>query len=117
MTLTGVNGTLSSSDSGATIASASSPYPDLMFGWPTPNTNPYSVKLSDAMDCGANVPLTVALQTDSGSGDISFNLPTGRAGAFQPTDSTDVPRSIPDGDSLGLSSTLDDAAAQAASRT
>lgn len=106
MTLTGVTGTLSSSNSGATIASASSPYADLMFGWPTPNTNPYSVKLSDAMECGTNVPLTVALQTDSGSGDISFNLPTGKAGAFEGTDSTDVPRSIPDGDSLGLSSTL-----------
>jgi subtilisin-like proprotein convertase family protein len=106
MTLTGVTGTLSTSNADATIPSASSPYADLMFGWPTPNTNPYSVKLGSSMECGVNVPLTLSLQADSGSSDISFNLPTGQAGAFSGYSSSDVPRAIPDGDSLGLSSTL-----------
>jgi subtilisin-like proprotein convertase family protein len=106
MTLTGVTGTLSSSDPGATVTSASSPYADLMFGWPTPNTNPFSVKLSSAMECGTNVPLTLTLQTGSGSGDINLSLPTGTAGAYAGSDSGEVPRSIPDGTALGVSSTL-----------
>jgi subtilisin-like proprotein convertase family protein len=105
-TLTGVTGTLSTTNPDVSIPSATSPYPDLLFAWPTPNTTPYSVKLGSSMECGVSVPLTLTLQTSGGSGDIPFNLPTGRAGAFASADSSDVPRSIPDGTSLGVSSTL-----------
>jgi subtilisin-like proprotein convertase family protein len=105
-TLTGVTGTLSTTDADATVTSAGSPYADLMFGWPTGNANPYSVQLAGTMECGASVPLTLSLQTSAGSGDVPFNLPTGKAGAFASYDSSDVPRAIPDAESLGLSSTL-----------
>lgn len=105
-TLTGVTGTLSSGSPDASVVSASSPYPDLVFGWPTPNTNAYSVKLSNTMECGVSVPLNLSLSTDAGTGNVAFDLPTGKAGAFASADSTDVPRSIPDGSSLGVTSTL-----------
>ena len=105
-TLTGVTGTLSTTNADASITSNSSPYADLLFGWPTPNTNPYSVQLASTMECGVSVPLTLGLQTSAGSGDIAFSLPTGKLGSFASTDSTDTPRSIPDDDPLGASSTL-----------
>jgi subtilisin-like proprotein convertase family protein len=105
-TLTGVTGTLSTTNPDATITSADSPYADLMFGLPTGNTNPYSAQLASTMECGASVPLTLSLQTSAGSGDVPFNLPTGKAGALASHDSSDVPRAIPDAEPLGLSSTL-----------
>jgi subtilisin-like proprotein convertase family protein len=105
-TLTGVTGTLSTTNADTSIPSAASPYTDLMFGWPTGNTNPYSIQLAGGMECGVSVPLTLSLQTSGGNGDVALNLPTGRAGAFSSNDSTDVPRAIPDGESLGVSSTL-----------
>jgi subtilisin-like proprotein convertase family protein len=105
-TLMGVTGTLSTSNADTTIPSPVSPYSDLMFGWPTGNTTPFSVQLGSTMECGVNVPLTLSLQTSGGTGGVPFNLPTGKAGAYASYDSTDVPRSIPDGDSLGLWSTL-----------
>ena len=104
--LTGVSGTLSSSNPDVTFPSASSPYADLLFAWPTPNTSPYSVKLGSAMECGVNVPLNLSLQTSAGSGDIGLNLPTGSAGAFAGYNSGEGPRAIPDNESLGVSSTL-----------
>ena len=105
-TLTGVTGTLSTTNADTGIPTASSPYADLMFGWPTGNTNPYSVTLASTMECGVNVPLTVSLQASAGTGDILLGLPTGTAGAYSAYDSSDVPRAIPDGDALGVSSTL-----------
>jgi subtilisin-like proprotein convertase family protein len=104
--LTGVSGTLSSSSPDVTVSSATSPYADLLFGMATPNTNAYSVKLSNTMECGVNVPLNVALTASSGSGDIPFSMPTGNAGAWAAADSTDVPRAIPDDYSTGITSTL-----------
>jgi subtilisin-like proprotein convertase family protein len=105
-TLMGVTGTLSTTNADANVTAPVSPYADLMFGWPTGNSTPYAVNLSSTMECGVNVPLAVSLQTSGGNGDVIFGLPTGKAGAFASADSSDVPRSIPDGDSLGLSSTL-----------
>jgi subtilisin-like proprotein convertase family protein len=105
-TLTGVTGTLSTTSADASVTSATSPYADLLFGWPTPNTNPYAVSLASTMECGAPVPLTVSLQASAGNGAVSFSLPTGKAGPFASYDSTDVPRAIPDAEPLGLSSSL-----------
>jgi subtilisin-like proprotein convertase family protein len=106
MNLTGVTGTLSSSNPDVTFPSATSPYPDLLWAYPTSNTNPYSVKLGSSMECGVNVPLNLTMQTSLGSGDIGLSLPTGSAGAFAGYDSQEVPRAIPDNESLGVSSTL-----------
>jgi subtilisin-like proprotein convertase family protein len=106
MVLGGVSGTLTSASADVTIPSASSPYADLVVGWPTPNTNAYSVKLSNSMECGVNVPLTLSLTTSAGSGDITFGMPTGRAGAWASADSAEVPREIPDSYPNGVSSSL-----------
>src|SRR5215211_406831 len=103
---TGVSGTLATSLPGATVASADSPYPDLLFAWPGANTNPYSVALGTGVECGVSVPLTLTLHTSAGDTDVPFDIATGSAGSFSSYESTDVPRAIPDGDSLGLSSDL-----------
>jgi subtilisin-like proprotein convertase family protein len=105
-TFTGVSGTLATSLGDATVGSASSAYPDLVFAAPAANASPYSVALSSSMECGVSVPLTLALTTSGGPTDVPFELPTGSRGAFSSYDSADVPRSIPDGDSLGYSSDL-----------
>src|SRR5262245_34955153 len=49
-TLTGVTGTVSTTNGDTTVTANSSPYADLMFGWPTGNTNPYSVTLGSSME-------------------------------------------------------------------
>ena len=103
---TGVSGTLASSLSGVSIASAASAYADLVFATPTGNATPFSVSLGSAMECGVSVPLTVSLSTSAGPTDVPFELPTGSRGAFASYESSDVPRAIPDGDALGLSSDL-----------
>jgi subtilisin-like proprotein convertase family protein len=105
-TLTGVSGTPATAFSGATVGSASSAYADLVFVTPTGNTTPYPVSLSGTMECGVAVPMTLSLQTSAGPTDVPFDLSTGSAGSFTSYDSTAVPRAIPDGDSLGVSSDL-----------
>lgn len=105
-TFTGVSGTLATSFAGASIGSASSAYPDLAFAASTGNTSPFSVSLANTMECGVSVPLTLTLQTTVGNTDVPFDLPTGSKGAAVSYDSTDVPRAIPDADTLGLSSDL-----------
>jgi subtilisin-like proprotein convertase family protein len=104
--LTGVSGTLATTSADATVGSASSAYADLVFGVPTGNTDPYSVSLASSMECGVAVPFTVTLQTSAGNADVPFMLPTGSAGPFGSYESSDVPRSIPDGDATGYSSDL-----------
>src|SRR4051794_21831937 len=103
---TGVSGTLATSFAGATAASASSAYADLVFATPVGNASPYSVALADTMECGVGVPLTLSLQTSVGPAAVSFDLPTGAAGSFTGYDSTAIPRAIPDASSLGVSSDL-----------
>src|SRR3954451_11928602 len=105
-TFTGVTGTLATGLAGAAVTAASSAYADLAFAIPTGNTSPYSVALSDTMECGVAVPMTLTLQTSGGQTDVGFDLPTGSAGAFAAYDSGEVPRAIPDGDTLGVSSHL-----------
>jgi subtilisin-like proprotein convertase family protein len=105
-TYTAVSGTLSTTLAEATVGSASSAYADLVFGVPTGNATPFSVSLASSMECGVSVPLTLSLQASAGTANVPFNVPTGVAGPFTSYDSADVPRSIPDGEPLGLSSSL-----------
>jgi len=102
----GVSGTLATSFAGATVSSASSAYADLAFATPVGNASPYSVAMSSTMECGVAVPMTLSLQTSAGPTGVGFDLPTGAAGSFAAYDSAAVPRAIPDGDSLGVSSDL-----------
>jgi subtilisin-like proprotein convertase family protein len=59
------------------------------------------------MDCGAAVPFTLSLQTSAGPTDVPFTLPTGGTGASVAHDSTDVPRAIPDADTMMSGLTID----------
>jgi subtilisin-like proprotein convertase family protein len=104
--LTGVTGTLATSFGPATVAAADAPYPDIPFGLPTGNATPFSVSLSDAMECGAAVPFTLSLHTSAGDTDAPFTLPTGAAGAFAAYESSDVPRGIPDNDTMASTLTI-----------
>jgi subtilisin-like proprotein convertase family protein len=106
LTLTGVTGTLTTASPDATVGSGVSAYPDLAFGMPTANTVPFAVTLSSAMECGAAVPFSVALQTSAGPTDAPFTLRTGAAGAFAPYNSIDVPRVVPDGGTIGSDLTV-----------
>jgi subtilisin-like proprotein convertase family protein len=105
-TFTGVSGTLATTSADATVGSASSAYADLAFAIPTGNATPYSVALSNSMECGVSLPFTVSLQTTVGSTDVPFSVPTGTAGPFSAYDSTDVPRAIPDAEPIGMTSDL-----------
>ena len=105
-TFTGVIGTLATTFAGATVGSASSAYADLVFGVPTGNATPYSVALADTMECGVSVPMTLSLQTSAGPTDVPLGVSTGSAGPFNAYESSDVPRSIPDGALTGYESDL-----------
>src|SRR3954465_14566149 len=124
-TFTGVTGTLATGLAGAAVTAASSASAALAFAIPSGNTSPYSVALSDTMECGVAVPMTLTLQTSGGPTDVDLDLPPRSAlrgggrravgppappgvpgGAFPAYDSGEVPRAIPDGDTLGVSSHL-----------
>jgi subtilisin-like proprotein convertase family protein len=105
--LTGVSGTLATASADATVADATSPYPDLTFGFPSGNTTPFGVSLSDSMECGAAVPLTLSLHTAAGDAEAPFMLHTGAAGDFVAHDSADVPHFIPDDASTTSDLTID----------
>jgi len=105
-TFTGVSGTAASSFAGATVTAADSPYPDLVFGLPTANTNPYSVALGTGVECGVAVPMALTVHTSVGDTNVPFEVPTGAVGPFDSYESSDVPRSIPDGELIGYSSDL-----------
>jgi len=105
-TFTGVSGTLATTSADASIGSAGSAYADLVFGVPTGNATPFSVALSNSMECGVALPFTLSLQTSAGPTSVPFTVPTGSAGASAGYDSTDVPRAIPDAEPLGMTSDL-----------
>jgi subtilisin-like proprotein convertase family protein len=105
-TFTGVTGTLSSSSSDVSITSSGSSYPDLSFATVAGNSPPFAVSLPSTMECGVALPFNVNLQTSAGPTDVAFTVPTGSAGPVGSYDSTEVPRAIPDNDSLGVTSSV-----------
>jgi subtilisin-like proprotein convertase family protein len=106
LVLTGVTGTLATAFGPATVTGADAPYPDIPFGLPTGNATPFAVSLSSAMECGVAVPFTLSLHTSAGDVDAPFSLPTGAPGAFAAHESSDVPRAIPDNDTMASTLTI-----------
>ncbi len=95
-TLTGVNGTLTTTAAGVVVESSQSAWPNLEFGTPAGNLTPFAVTLPAAHQCGAPVAFEVALQTDQGAATSRSSIPTGATGSHTSYDSTDVPRAIVD---------------------
>lgn len=104
-TFTGVSGTLSSTSPDVAIGAGSSAYPDLAFATVTGNSTPFSVSLSNTMECGVALPFNLAMQTDQGPTDVPFTLSTGSAGPVSSYDTT-AQVGIPDNDLTGATSSV-----------
>jgi len=99
-TLTGARGDLSSPASGLSLTQASSTFPDLQFGTPTANDTAFAGTLAAAAECGADVPLSLALSANQGSAQLPYSIPTGSVGPKQSYDSTAGTQAIPDNGTL-----------------
>jgi subtilisin-like proprotein convertase family protein len=103
---TGINGTLT----GPATVSLSDPtaaWPDLGVGAAAANSDPLAGTLSDTATCGDPVDLSLAITTNEGADtNVPITIPTGTLSAPVARDSTDVPKSIPDNNAAGVTSTL-----------
>jgi len=103
---TSVSGSLSAGSGGLSITQPSSGYPNVAAGGTATNATPFAGSLSAAATCGADVQMTLALNTGQGSYAVPITLGTGVAGPVTARTSSDVPKSIPDNNSAGVTSTL-----------
>jgi PKD repeat protein len=103
---TGVSGTLQSLTPGLTVTSAGSPYPDVAAGGTSTGTSPFRVSAGSSLACGAPLSMSLSLDTSQGRYRVPVTVATGKAGAEQPTTATDVPKTIPDGNATGVSSSV-----------
>jgi subtilisin-like proprotein convertase family protein len=106
---TGVSGVMSVVSGTATMVNAVSPYADVAIGAVVTNTTPFKVLLDPSYPCGQ--PLTLAFTATYNLTDTvvyTFSVPVGAValGAPQVYTSTDVPKSIPDNNVAGVTSTL-----------
>lgn len=102
---TGIDGTMSG-PAPVTFTQPASSYPNTAPNTSSANVDQFVGQLSAAATCGADVPATLSLDTDQGTQQVPVVLPTGYPGAPTPQSSTNVPRSIPDDDSGGVTSSL-----------
>jgi subtilisin-like proprotein convertase family protein len=103
-TATGIAGTMSSS-APVTFTQATSLYPNTAPGASSANVDRFEGQLS-AVSCGADVNATLTLETAQGTQQVPVVLPTGYAGTPTSQSSANVPRTIPDDSSGGVTSTL-----------
>jgi subtilisin-like proprotein convertase family protein len=102
---TDIQGTMSGA-APVTFSQPASDYPDTGSGASSSNTTQFAGQLGSGATCGSDVSATLSLDTDQGTQDIPVVLPTGYPGSPTPQSSSNVPRSIPDDSSAGVSSTL-----------
>jgi subtilisin-like proprotein convertase family protein len=102
---TGIDGTMSGSGS-LSFTQPASAYPTTAPGASSENVDQFVGQLSAAATCGADVAATLSLDTDQGTQQVPVVLPTGYPGTPTPQSSSNVPRSIPDDSSAGVTSTL-----------
>lgn len=95
-TITGLTGVLSSGTAAVTITQASSAYPDFMFADSGANLTPFAGTVAAEAECGATMPLSLALSSAAGSAAVPVALPTGRPGADVAREGADVPQVVPD---------------------
>ncbi len=94
---TGITSTLSSSTAGATVPVEDSTYPDIAANALGDNNTPFRVALSNSLACGAQVSLSLLVNTAQGNTRFPLSIPTGGGpGAPVHNNSTDVPKAIPD---------------------
>ncbi|MFL5826852.1 MAG: S8 family serine peptidase [Thermoleophilaceae bacterium] len=101
--LPGGTGTLTSASPGLSLSTASSPYDPIAPGATEMNSTPFAGSLASSASCGAPLDLSLSLSGNA----VPLNIPTGATGPTLPRDSSDVPKSIPDGVSTGVASVLD----------
>ncbi len=94
--LTNVRGTLSGDPTALSFSSASSAFPNIPSGGKATNNTPFSATLSAGYECGAPVPVSLALHADQGDATLPYALPTGTAAAPQSYDSSGPASQIPD---------------------
>src|SRR5436190_12353414 len=99
-TLTGVNGTLTSTTPGVTVGQDTSAYDALTFGNPETNTTPFQATIGPNVACGTTLGFNLLVNTDQGPQDVPFPVPTGVPGPATSYDATDLPRPIPDGSNV-----------------
>ncbi len=101
---TGINGVLSGS-ARTTVLDDTSAYPNIPAGTTGTNVTTFRVKLADNYVCGRTAQMTLDLTTAQGPRRVKFGIPTGTPLSTN-TNSTDVPKPIPDGNPTGASSVL-----------
>jgi subtilisin-like proprotein convertase family protein len=104
-TATGIDGTMSG-PAPVSFTQPASSYPNTAPNTSSANVDQFVGQLSAAATCGADVTATLSLDTDQGIQQVPVVLPTGYPGAPMPQSSTNVPRSIPDDNSAGVTSSL-----------
>jgi subtilisin-like proprotein convertase family protein len=109
VTATNVSGVMAVLSGPATMVNAVSPYTDVTVGATVTNTTPFKILIDPAYLCGQ--PLTVVFTGTYNLTDgvvYSFSVPVGgiALGVPQVYTSTDVPKSIPDNNATGITSTL-----------
>jgi subtilisin-like proprotein convertase family protein len=101
---TGISATLQSLTPGVSVMAAGSPYPDLGAGASASDTNPFQATATASLACGAPLSMGLTLTTSQGRYRVPVSLSTGKAGPVLSTGATDVPKSIPDANATGISS-------------
>ncbi|MEA2436077.1 MAG: large repetitive protein, partial [Thermoleophilaceae bacterium] len=103
---TGVSGTLQSLTPGLTVTNATASYPNVAAGGTASGASPFGVTTSSSMACGAPLAMSLVLDTAQGRYRVPITVATGKPGAEQATSATDVPKSIPDNNATGASSSV-----------
>ena len=87
-TITGLQGTLTSSTPGVTVDQGVSAYPDIAAAGTQQNSTPFTVSLSPALPCGTAVNLSLALTSAGDTATVPLSVPTGNTGPLTSYDGT-----------------------------
>lgn len=104
---TGISGTMSGPAS-VTVTDPTAAWPDLAPGESGANSDGLAATLGAGAACGAPVTMSLAITDTEGTGGttVPIAVPTGGVGSPVARNSANVPRSIPDANPTGVTSTL-----------
>ncbi len=92
---------------GLGVSQGSSTYPDIADDEGVgANNSSFTARLANAATCGADASATLSVATGSGTQTVPIVLPTGTPGALQTNASSEVPKTIPDNNATGVSSSV-----------
>jgi uncharacterized repeat protein (TIGR01451 family) len=106
LTATNVSGVLTSTNVLATVSSGSSLYADIAPSATVTNTTLFQVKLDGGFVCGQPLQLNLTISTTQGIFPLIVNVPTSPPNQQTTYVSTDVPKSVPDNSTVGVTSLL-----------